>query len=171
MNLLSSLVFPSYFQGTELWKVFFDVLFFLQFDSNSLHFVISMILDVSSSTEQDSGFILPRAFENPNLCFAGFFCWSNHTGPDEATFAKSSSGRRTRHVGREVRGFTDLNPNLEPAMSIFEPFPVFSNFEARLELQAKDAHWKVQSSELKINKEMLGEVNGSLSGIPRKSGK
>ena len=27
---------------------------------------------------------------------------------------------------------------------------------ARLELQAKDSHWKVQSSELKIHKEMLG---------------
>lgn len=66
-----------------------------------------------------------------------------------------------------------MNPNLEPAltMSIFEPFPVFSSFGARLELQAKDSHWKVQSSELKINKEMLGEVNESLSGIPRKSGK
>lgn len=56
-------------------------------------------------------------------------------------------------------------------MSIFEPFPVFSSFGARLELQAKDSHWKVQSSELKINKEMLGEVNESLSGIPKKSGK
>ena len=167
MNALSSLAFPSYFQGVVFWC----------FVSFTIWFKLASLchLDVSSSTEQDSGFILRRAFENPNLCFAGFFCWSNRTDQmrphiRRVAVAEEQGTRDGKSVGSRI--FREPKPGAGfDYMSIFEPFPVFSSFGARLELQAKDSHWKVQSSELKINKEMLGEVNESLSGIPRKSGK
>lgn len=166
MNLLSSLAFPSYFQGAELWKVFCIVFWCFVFFTIWFKLTSLCHLDVSS-TEQDSGFILRRAFQNPNLCFAGFFCWSNRTGPDEATYTKSSSGRRTRHEGREV--WTQTWSQLWAYLSHFQCFQVLEpglNYRQRIPIgRCKVQSWRLTkrclAKSMRVYPGYLGRVANS----------